>query len=207
MHALLLCNGETPSRTLSRRAAAKADLVVAADGGANIALRCGITPHVIIGDLDSISPSTRRRFSSARVIQVSRQDNTDLEKALDYLALRKAKQVTILGATGKRIDFTLGNLAVIWNYTADFSIIVLADQWRAFPVTTDLTLKARKGTTVSIIPFGLCSGVTLKGLKYPLHDATMHVGSIGVSNVVVKSHFSVHVTRGNVLVIVFDKKL
>ena len=207
MHALLLCNGEPPSRTLIRRLAAGADLIVAADGGANIARRYGIAPHVIIGDLDSISPSTLRRSSSALVIRVRRQDNTDLEKALGYLASKKANQVTILGATGKRIDFTLGNLSVIWNYTVNFSMMILGDQWSAFPVTTHLTLKARKGTTVSIIPFGSCSGVTLKGLKYPLHDATMQVGSIGVSNVVVKSQFSVHVKRGNLLVIVFDKKL
>src|SRR5664279_775409 len=114
-NVLVICNGEPPSRVLARRLAARADFIVAADGGANLAVRYGIRPDVIIGDLDSINTSTRRSLSSSTLLHVARQDNTDLEKALDYLSACKTTDVTVMAATGKRIDFTLGNFAVLWN--------------------------------------------------------------------------------------------
>lgn len=199
---MLICNGEPPPRTLARRYASRADLIVAADGGANTALRHGIRPHVIIGDLDSITPASRKFFASSLIIQVKRQDNTDLEKALDYLKARKIKEASILGATGRRIDFTLANLSSIWNYASAMRLTVIGDGWYAVPVVSRTTIAAKPGTTVSLIPFGRCTGITLKGLKYPLSEATMNVGDIGVSNVVSRSPFSVTVRRGKMLLFI-----
>ncbi len=205
LRALLLCNGAPPPRTLAGKLASRAGLVVAADGGADIALRCGIRPDLIVGDLDSVSPSTLRFFASAEVKKVSRQDNTDLEKSLDELLARDVDEVDILGLTGKRIDFTLGNLSVLWNYTRNLRLCIHGKGWRAFPVESRIRLKARRGTTVSIIPFGECRGVTLQGLKYPLRQAALHVGQIGVSNVVRSSPFTVSLKRGRLLLIAFDR--
>ena len=61
-HTLLIGNGETlPAKTL-KELAQKADFVLAADGGANRALACGVTPDLVIGDLDSVSPSTQKNY-------------------------------------------------------------------------------------------------------------------------------------------------
>lgn len=206
MHVLLICNGEAPSRALCRRLARKADLIVAADGGANTARTRGIRPHVIIGDLDSMTPSTRSYFAGSQVVHVTRQDNTDFEKALDYVAERRAKEVTVIAATGRRIDFTLGNLSVIWKYVRLFEVSFVSDGWHAVPVSRKITVRSRKGTVVSLIPFGPCSGITLRGLEYPLRHASMRVGDIGVSNVVTRSPFTVEVTRGKMLLILFENK-
>lgn len=200
--ALIICNGEPPSRRLARRLARHADLVIAADGGANIARRYGIRPNVIIGDLDSIRPATRKVFRSTIIMQISRQDNTDLEKALDYVLTRELDEVLVIAATGKRLDFTLGNLSVIWKYTPALRMTFLGDGWMALPVGRSRTLEAPIGTTVSLIPFGPCRGITLLGLRYALANATMNVGGIGVSNVVRSSPFSVRVRKGNMLLIV-----
>jgi thiamine pyrophosphokinase len=67
-------------------------------------------------------------------------------------------------------------------------------------------MRARVGTTVSLIPFGVCKGVTLRGLQYPLHNASMEVGEIGVSNIVTASPFRVEVKKGKMLLIVFGKR-
>ena len=203
---LLLCNGEPPSRTLLRRLAAGADMIVAADGGANAALRSGIRPDVVVGDLDSILPETRKHLRDALVVHVRRQDNTDLEKALDFISASGHADVAIAGATGRRIDFTLGNLSVFWNYTGALDITFVGDGWRAFPVGRRRTVNAPRGTTVSLVPFGNCAGITLRGLRYTLTDAAMRVGEIGVSNVVRRSPFAVTVRRGKMLLVIFDRK-
>lgn len=204
--ALLICNGEPPSRRLVQKLASRVDVVVAADGGANVARACGIRPDMIIGDLDSITPATKRLYASSSIIRVKRQDNTDLEKALDYLLSRKIEEVTIVGATGRRIDFTFANLSITWNYTSRMRITFVGDGWEAMPVESGKKIDARVGTTVSLIPFGACSGVTLAGLRYPLNDATMKVGEIGVSNVVKKSPFSVAVRRGKIMMFIMQAR-
>jgi len=200
--AILLCNGEPPPRLLVRRLATEADYFVCADGGANAAMEYRVTPDVIIGDLDSVSPKTRRFFRDVPLIRVSRQDNTDLEKALGHLRQRGIHKVVILGATGRRLDMTLANLSVLWNYTRSMDLTCVGEGWTAIPVTGTLAMRARRGTIVSLVPFGACSGITLVGLRYPLHEARMRVGEIGVSNVVTRSPFRVTVKRGKMMVVV-----
>ena len=164
IHALILCNGDPPSRSLASRIASAADMVIAADGGANIARQLRLRPDVILGDLDSISPATRRFFRTTPFLKISRQDSTDLEKALTYAQQQGIARVTILGSTGRRIDFTFGNMAVLWNYARRMEITVAGDGWLAKPVVGHLDLRVRKGCVVILIPFGPCSGITLRGL-------------------------------------------
>lgn len=232
-NALIICNGEAPSKKLAQRLARTADIIVAADGGANVARKLGIHPDIVIGDLDSITPATKRYFSShmkrlseglhsekplqdssgllvprpkgqgyTRFIRITRQDNTDLEKAMDFLLEKNIKRATIIAATGKRLDHTLGNLSVMWNYTSKMQIEFVGEGWCAFPIAKKKKVSAKVGTTVSLVPFGVCSGITLKGLYYRLKNARMGVGEIGVSNIVSKSPFSVEVGGGKMLMIV-----
>jgi thiamine pyrophosphokinase len=202
--ALLLCNGEPPPRSLAVRLAARAGIIVAADGGANTARRYGIRPDAIVGDLDSVAPATLRLFSTSQIVRVDRQDNTDLEKSLDFLRSRGTREVDILGLTGRRVDFTLGNLSVLWNYTRAMRLCVHGDGWRGYLIESRFRMHARRGTTVSLIPFGTCRGITLQGLQYPLRNASMAIGRIGVSNVVRHSPFSVSLRSGRLLLVAFD---
>ena len=204
-HAMIICNGEPPSRALCRKYARECDLIIAADGGANTARKHGTRPHVIIGDLDSITSATRNYFRTARFIRIGRQDSTDLEKALSFAQRNGVASVTLVGATGKRIDFTLGNLSVLWNYARRLAITVAADGWNAQPIVRRIDLRVKAGSTISLIPFGPCSGITLKGLRFPLRNARMKVGEIGVSNVAVRSRISVVVKRGKMLLIAIEK--
>ena len=201
---LLLANGEPPSRRLVRGLARRAELIVAADGGANTARACGVRPDVIIGDLDSALPSTLLHFRKSRVIPVARQDNTDLEKALDFLVAEGEKEAVVLGATGGRLDFTLANIAVFWKYSGKLRLTFRGDGWTALPVGARLERSAARGATASLIPFGRCAGITLRGFQYPLTNAAMRPGEIGVSNVVVASSISVRVRTGNMLLVLYD---
>jgi thiamine pyrophosphokinase len=151
-----------------------------------------------------MTQATRHHFRDVLTLHVARQDNTDLEKALDYLASQHVQEVTILGATGKRIDFTLGNFAALWNYSAFMEIRLAGDGWFAMPVGRKKAIAAPTGTTVSLIPFGSCDGITLRGLEFPLTNASMRVGETGVSNVVRRSPFIVRVRRGAMLLVVLQ---
>ena len=203
---LVICNGEPPSRRLGRSLARHADLIVAADGGGNTARMLGIRPDIIIGDFDSISPATRRHFKHSLFLQIKSQENTDLEKTLDFLTTRGRSDVVIVGATGGRLDFTLANLSVFWNYTSNLDITFRGDGWRAVSVGRALSMKAPVGSTVSLIPFGNCEGVTSRGLRYLLRNSPMRVGTIGASNVVTSSPFTVRIRKGRMLLLLLEKR-
>ena len=89
----LLCNGEPPCNGLPPAGPSRMSSVYRADGGANAARRMGLVPDVIIGDLDSVSAATRRRSGRSLIIRVARQDNTDMEKALDFCAGQDCRRV------------------------------------------------------------------------------------------------------------------
>jgi thiamine pyrophosphokinase len=204
--AVLLCNGEPPAGKLLRRLVRDADVFVCADGGANAAHAYGLAPDVIVGDLDSIKPKTLKAFSNAMAIRVARQDNTDMEKALDFCLHQGFKRVTVTGMTGGRMDMTLGNLIVLWKYIERIDIMLAGTGWVGFPVMGTAQFRAPRGSTVSIIPFGALRGVTLQGLRYPLRNATIKAGDIAVSNTSVRAQFSVRFGSGKGLVIILSEK-
>lgn len=180
-------------------------MLVAADGGANVALSAGLRPDVIVGDLDSITPAARRAFAGSLVLRMKRQDNTDLEKALDFIASQGIREAVVAGATGRRLDFTLANLSVAWLYARRIRIRFAGDGWEAFPLDAFTRVNARRGTIVSLIPFSRCSGITLRGLRYPLTNATLSGGAVAVSNVVARNPFTVRLGRGRMLLVLLEQ--
>ncbi len=200
-HALLIGNGpcEFPDKLL--RLSKTAGLIVAADGGANTALQAGISPHVVIGDLDSVSATARKHFAQAEWIFVDNQNNTDLQKALDYLVAHQCKHCTLVGFGGGRVDFSLGNVLALYPYARKMDITWFGDGWEIYPVCHRKTCPARVGARVSLLPLGTCSGVTLTGLKYPLKNARLTLGTTRtLSNQAIRSRFTVSLTRGTLLV-------
>jgi thiamine pyrophosphokinase len=126
-----------------------------------------------------------RYFASSLLLRIKRQDNTDLEKALDFVLAQGIRHVTLTGLSGRRTDFTLANLSVLWRYAGRAEFDIAADGWSAFPVTGRFSGRAPRGTTVSIVPFGPCRGVTLAGLMYPLRNASLRVGEVGHGHLLV----------------------
>ena len=116
MRAIIFANGELPNAQEAKDLLCPDDLVIAADGGTRHALAVGVTPHVVIGDLDSLSPDERARAEAAgsQVVRFSpRKDETDLELALLHAAREGATEILILAALGGRLDQTVANLLLL----------------------------------------------------------------------------------------------
>ena len=112
LNALLIGNGVCPSPALLQQLAAQLNFILAADGGAQKAAAAGVMPDKIIGDFDSLS--TQQTWPREKLLRIPRQDNTDLEKALDYLQDNHFTHVTIAGGTGGRWDFSIGNFLSVY---------------------------------------------------------------------------------------------
>jgi thiamine pyrophosphokinase len=184
-----------------------ADLLIAADGGALPLLRAGIMPHVAIGDMDSIDAAGLADLEAHGVaLQRFRRekDETDLELALLYAAATGATAIDILGALGGRWDHTLANVALLaLPELRTRRARLLADGQTLFLVCDAATLEGQAGDTVSLLPLrGDAHGVTTKGLRYPLADATLsYERARGVSNVLLDPPGYVSLRKGLLLVV------
>lgn len=110
---VIIANGALQHPENARDAVRPDDLLIAADGGASHCRALGLTPAVIIGDLDSLSPQELASFERAgtQIIRhPAHKDYTDLELALLHARSLGLEQVLILGALGMRWDQTLANL-------------------------------------------------------------------------------------------------
>ena len=98
MRAIIFANGDASDPDLVRRWTAQADLIIAADGGSRHALAAGVTPHVVIGDLDSLAEADRAQLDRTGVPLIvfpTHKDYTDLELALRYALERHATEIII----------------------------------------------------------------------------------------------------------------
>lgn len=204
LRALLIGNGEPAPAEFLKQLAARADFIVAADGGADRALKAGLTPDLIIGDLDSVSARAKKCVPPEKLVFVDNQNNTDLEKALDWLCAHGVNTCTLVGFLGGRWDFSLGNFLSLVPYAKRLELCFAGPGWRFYPVQNSRRFACRPGMRVSLIPLKTCRGVSLKGLKYPLTNAGLKLGGTGrtLSNETTGKTFSVTLQSGFLFVYV-----
>lgn len=207
MHAIIVANAPDFDAAPFRGLLARADLLIAADGGGNALAAAGVTPHVVIGDLDSLRPATVEAFAAAGSAVVRHppdKDETDLELALLYAVGRGAGQIDVLGALGGRWDQGLSNVALLaMPELAGARVRLLDREQEAYVARGETPIPGAAGETVSLLPVGgPARGVTTRGLRYPLEDAELRFErSRGVSNVIVAPPAQVTVREGMLLVV------
>lgn len=204
--ALLIGNGEPVPADFLKRLASAADFVLAADGGANKAVSAGVTPQAVIGDLDSVLPQTRRACPDTEFIHVGNQNNTDLEKALNWLLEKGFTACEIVCGVGGRWDFSLGNFLSVYPYAAKINLVFKGPGWNIYPLTCGGTFPCKPGGHVSVIPVTDCPDVTLQGLQFPLEHADLKLGGTGLtlSNKAVCDRFEVSFDSGYLLLYTED---
>ena len=210
MNVLLFANGELNRGVMLDRLlnSLTSPRVICADGGALHARALGLTPHTIIGDLDSLTPEqvTDFKAAGAEIIQhAAEKDETDLELALHHCRRIGATAIFILGALGGRFDQTIANILLLTHPEfSDIRIEVIdGDQALRLLKPGRHRIDGERGDTVSLIPLAAAAeGITTWQLKYPLRDETLYQGPArGISNVMLADTAKVEFTRGPLLLV------
>jgi len=208
LRAAIFLNGSPDPPGLIRDVAGRADLVVAADGGAGYALEAGVVPDLIVGDLDSLGEGLAReaeRRGASLERHPARKDKMDGHLAV--LAARRlgASEADLLCATGGRISalFAVPHVLLAAE-RAGLGSTVVADWGLAFVVEDgSRAVEGDPRDGVSIFPLsGPASGVTLEGFAYPLREALLEPGdTLGFHNELAGREAKVSVRSGALLVI------
>jgi len=185
------------------------DWIIAANGGARHCLALGLSPKVVIGDFDSLTPAELRSLESGGTEIIRRprhKDETDLELAVRLAADRGADEVLILGGLGERWDQSLANLLLPAAPGLERLRLRFVDgpqEIASLRGGQSLDLHGQPGDTVSLIPLGGDAvGVSTHGLEYPLEGGTLpHGATLGVSNTLTAKTASVSLSKGLLLCI------
>lgn len=203
MRALIVLGGERPGAALLARCAQESDFVIAADSGLEAFEAAGVTPDLLVGDMDSVAPEVLSRYEGCvpehRLNCI--KDDTDGVDALDVALARGAKEITLLGALGGRLDHALANVMLLVRaHRQGAQARILAEDVEIVRVDGGFLLEGAQGDTVSLLPLGQAQNVTLEGFFYPLKGRTLTSDyPLGVSNVVSKQRARVSVGSGDLI--------
>lgn len=205
MNALIIANGTLPPKKIVKELISQADAVICADGGANYARTLRISPDIILGDLDSITPGTRKYFSRVPIMFMEDQNSTDLEKALSYCIERKFKTVNVVGGTGDRLDHTTGSLGCFKKYRGKVGLRLYDTVGVITQINKKIEFTTNVGEQISLIPLERCEGVTTKNLRYSLNNDVLELGvREGISNVATTKQVFISVKKGTLLLYRFQ---
>ncbi len=208
MRAAIFLNGAPDPPDLLRRVAGRADLVVAADGGARYALDAGVIPDLVVGDMDSLGEAgTRTAQEHGALLERHpiRKDKMDGHLAVLTVRERGATAADLLCAAGGRYSalFAVPHI-LLASERMGLRATMVADWGQAFVLEVgSRILSGNPQDSVSVFPFtGPATGVTLEGFGYPLENARLEIGdTLGFHNELVDRAGRVSVGGGTLLVI------
>ena len=208
MRAAIFLNGAPDPPELLRSVAGRVDLVVAADGGARYALDAGITPDLIVGDMDSLGEAEVREVEERGALverHPARKEKMDGHLAILAVRDSGASVVDLLCASGGYFSalFAVPHMLLAAERVGLRATLV-ASWGQAFALENgSRTVAGGPQDSVSVFPLtGSATGVTLEGFGYPLKDARLESGdTLGFHNELTGGTARVSVEQGALLVI------
>lgn len=174
---LLVGGGQISSCVLSD-ALARAETVVAADGGAVPVMALGRCPDAVIGDLDSLPPEVMQALPPAVLHRIEEQDSTDFDKCLRHI---EAPLVLGHGFLGARLDHQLAAMTVLARHP-DRRCLLVGEQDVVCLAPPRLALDLPVGLRLSLYPLAPVRGRS-DGLRWPLEGLRFAPdGIVGTSN-------------------------
>lgn len=186
------------------------DFYIAVDSGLQFFYKNHLNPDLIVGDFDSVSGEALHYFERQKEVKwlrlIPEKDDTDTECAVRQAVLQGYGQIHILGGTGSRLDHmmaTVGLLGMALEENVEILLLDSHNRARMIDHKLVITKKEQYGNYVSLLPVTpKVTGVTLKGMKYPLSDYTMvSYKSLGVSNEIVEDAAEIYLKDGALLVV------
>lgn len=175
--------------------------VIAADGGYATAMRENVSVDAFIGDFDSnnITPDC----ADVSVLPCEK-DYTDVHTAVNRALEDGFEEIYLIGCSNGRADHYFANVALLELIAKNGASGILCDEHNTIRFISDGKFTFEKAAKYfSILPLDeKISGVTLKGLKYLLNDASIYRDNpIGISNEWVEDEAEIEIKKGRALLI------
>lgn len=185
MHSnvVIICDGVFPKSEYPRYLIRTADFIICCDGALVKFLRNSKAifgeqrlPDLVTGDMDTLSESLQRKYADI-IVKEDEQEHNDQTKAVRWALnnLEGIESIYIIGATGGRADHTIGNAALLMEYTRMFdlngiNIESVTDNGTIFPINDTIEFDCGTGREVSIFTPDNTLRIKSEGLMYPTDE-------------------------------------
>lgn len=210
MNTLIISGGNIDIEFLNKNlTTCSYDNIIAVDKGLESLYLLKILPNHIVGDFDSVN-ETIINFYNTKNIPIHKynpeKDYTDTDIAIKLAISLNSTNITIIGATGTRLDHTLANIHILCTcLEEEIPCEIIDPHNKIYLIKSKIELEKSNiyGKYISLIPLtSTVNGVTLNGFKYPLKDYTLKIGeSLGISNEVVDDVAKIEIKQGILIVI------
>lgn len=193
------------------------DRVFAVDRGLEYVDALGLSPDYIVGDFDTVDKTIFEYYQKqirAGIMNALieyhpvKKDAADTELAVLKAIENGADSITILGATGSRLDHVLANIGLLSlaaEKNVDCRIVDACNRIRLLMGRTHCCIKKAEqyGDYLSFIPLTpVVKGLTLTGVMYPLTDRMVYQSSsLTVSNQITEEEAHIFIKEGKLLMI------
>jgi len=144
--------------------------VVAADGGARLALALGMNPAVVVGDMDSLEEPFRRVLEQGGcrfIVYSQEKDYTDTHLAMDWAYLNGFREVCVIVHRSGRLDHVLGAIWAACRYVEMDAAVRFVDagfEAALLRGPSVAEIRGAPGLIVSLLPLSRgAAGITLTG--------------------------------------------
>ncbi|MEG2016903.1 MAG: thiamine diphosphokinase [Clostridium sp.] len=205
MRAIIVGGGIPPQKSLIKRYMSGEHIILAADSGADIVDKYDIEPDYLLGDFDSINGEVLEKLTKGvKTTKLPREkDFTDTHIAVLNAINMGAKEIVLLGCTGKRIDHFMANLCLL-KVMLEYGVsgCIVDEMNEIYLIDKSSSINGEIGQVFSL--FSYCEdtiGLTIEGAKYPLENYNLQQGdNLTVSNEFLKEQVEVIFERGSLLV-------
>lgn len=153
---------------------------IAADSGMMHAVTLGLVPELWVGDFNSAGSELAIQYRDVpRQSFPSEKDLTDGAIAVAEAVRRGASEIILAGGLGGQTDHTTGLLGQSLKLLkTGISCMLTSGAEEAYPVITGFrTIDLPPGSRISIVPFADLRGLDLEGVKWPLIQRNVPLGS------------------------------
>lgn len=195
-----------PSAGLLRAILEKTRVLVAVDGGLRHCRKLRVVPNVVIGDLDSASEADLdwARHSGSKVRRMPEQNNSDIEKALEYAQKQRHASIVLTGIDGDRPDHFLHAVSRSLRVRG-LKVTYLFAAAVGVPMRGRCTVSLEVGAARDISWFGVphAAGCSLSGVRWPFSGNRLELGLFqSLSNRTTEPLVCFRQQSGNSLIIV-----
>lgn len=191
-------SGRDLSKNLLRKWADSADVLLAADGGADLLLEVQKKPDRIIGDFDSV---TQDALASGAILhKLEDQTRTDCEKMLDVADSLGYREMTLVGVEGDQLDHVLATLNAALSTRIRIRMGLRTGIGQVVESGETVAFSTKPGRKVSVLPL-LPTLASLRGVEWPLDTVRLIPGIFwSASNRSNGAEVVVEVSEGAVIV-------
>ena len=203
-YVILLSGPIMPTQRLIRQVAGAQ--VIAADGGMVHATALQLAPELWVGDFDSTPKALAEKWHNVpRQTHPVEKGASDGELAISEAFRRGATSLILVGGMGGQLDHVLAHAGFLVTLAErGVEVMMTSGSEEAYGLADDLHFAdAKMGERLSVMPMTNLIGLNISGVKWPLTNSNIKLGTAQTLANVVTGPVQISLTAGKAIVVYY----